>query len=783
MHPKLVECPALKMTYSQVNSAGNSSLIKENNLPEILFISSYPPRECGIATYSQDLIKALNNKFSHSFSLKVCALESGSQNYVYPKEVKLTLDTTDARQFKEVTYAINDDNAIQLVVVQHEFGLFHQQEAEFIWFLYHLNKPIILAFHTVLPVPDAILLAKVTALATVAKLLLVMTTNAAAILQVDYGIATEKIAIIPHGTHLVPHHDKVFLKTKLGLSDRKILSTFGLLGSGKGIETTLDSLPGIIDQHPTVLFLVIGKTHPSVVKSEGEKYRNALELKVKQLALGDHVLFINSYLPLNLLLEYLQLTDIYLFTSLDKNQAVSGTFSYAMSCGCPIISTPFAHALEVLGTDDDMFIDFQDSLELTRKVNLLLGNESLASKLSFNTLQRIIPSAWENSAVAHALLLQKTMWKEAEENGFTDLNFQYKPRRMALQFAMPEINLAHVKKMTTDFGIIQFSKINQPDSESGYTLDDNARSLIAMCWHYEQTGDESDLDFIEVYLHFIEFCLQPEGYFLNYVDVQQQFTEQNNTINLADASGRAIWAMGLCISKSDLLPKHLVVLAETIMESIMPSIIKVHSTRAMAFCIKGLYLYNLKTNSSETTNIIKILADRLVQMYWHESEKDWRWFECYMTYANSVLPEAMLCAWMETGEKVYKEIAKASFDFLLSLTFFGNQIKVISNKNWLQKGQLVSNTKGGEQPIDVAYSILALGKFYDVFQDPKYSRKMAGAFSWFLGNNHLSQIIYNPCTGGCFDGLEETQVNLNQGAESTISYLMARLTISKYIEQ
>ena len=753
-----------------------------DDLPEILIISSYPPRECGIATYSQDLVKALNNKFHNSFSLKVCALESGIQNYTYPEEVKLTLDTTDTRQFKELTYAINDDDNIQLVVIQHEFGLFQNNEGAFMRFIHRINKPIIIAFHTVLPSPDSLLLAKVKVMATVANSVIVMTNNAASILHNEYEIPFEKISVIQHGTHLVPHHDKQLLKEKFNLSGRRILSTFGLLGSGKGIETTLESLPAIISENPDVLFLVIGKTHPSVVKSEGEKYRRRLELNVRELKLEDHVKFINCYLPLNILLEYLQLTDVYLFTSLDKNQAVSGTFSYAMSCGCPIISTPFPHALEVLGGDDDMFIDFQDSFQLTKKVNRLLGDEELRSTLRFNTLQRIVTSSWENSAVAHALLLQKTMWNKVEDNGFSEQNFQYKPKRMSLQFTMPGINLDHLKKMTTEVGVIQFSKINQPDIDSGYTLDDNARSLIAMCWHYEQTGNPEDLKYIIVYLDFIDYCLQPEGYFLNYVDAQQKFTDQNDIINLADASGRALWAMGLLISKSDLLPAALVMQAEAILRKALPSTLKMHSTRAMAFSIKGLYLANLKSRSIETTQLIRMLADRLVQMYRHESESDWKWFESYMTYANSILPEAILCAWMETGDPVYQEIAKTSFDFLLSLTFSGNQIKVISNKNWFHKGQESCNTRGGEQPIDVAYCILTLSRFYDAFEDPKYSRKMAEAFSWFLGNNHLNQIIYNPCTGGCFDGLEETHVNLNQGAESTISYLMARLTLGKYLE-
>ena len=264
---------------------------------------------------------------------------------------------------------------------------------------------------------------------------------------------------------------------------------------------------------------------------------------------------------------------------------------------------------------------------------------------------------------------------------------------------------------------------------------------------------------------------------MNYVDKNREFTPQNSE-NLADSNGRAMWALGFLMSKSAILPKELTKTADAIMQKALVHLETLHSTRTMAFVIKGLYYYNLVKKSQENTALIKTLANRLVQMYRHESEPTWQWFESYLTYGNSILPEAMLCAYMETGDVDYKNIAKSSFDFLLSLTFNESRIKVISNKTWLQKGQQAA--EHGEQPIDVAYTILALHKFYEVFRQDSYLQKMETAFNWFLGNNHLHQIIYNPCTGGCYDGLEEHSVNLNQGSESTLSYLMARLTVEKY---
>lgn len=732
-----------------------------NELAEILFITSYPPRQCGIATYSEDLIKALNNKFSNSLAIKVCALEAGKLNYSYPDEVKYVLNTSWASGYEKLADAINQDERTRIVIIQHEFGFFKLQEQAFLQMLYKISKPVVIVFHTVLPHPDEQLKARIRGIVATNNSIVVMTHTSAGILKNDYEIPGHKISVIAHGTHLVPHLSKQFLKYKYGLTDRKVLTTFGLLSSGKGIETTIEALPAIVKQCPEVIFLVIGKTHPEVIKEEGEIYREMLEEKVRQYALQEHVIFINNYLALPVLLEYLQLTDIYLFTTNDPFQAVSGTFAYAMSCACPIISTPIPHAKEALTEDTGIIFDFRNSEQLASGVLRLLHDDSLRKNISSNNLEKIVSSAWENSAVAHAMLLEKI----AIEN-------------INLQFNMPVINLNHVRRMTTKTGILQFSKINQPDISSGYTLDDNARALVAMCMHYKTTRDEKTIHYILLYLSFIKSCLQPSGNFLNYMDDEGRFTAQNGSSNLDDANGRAVWALGYLVSLDGLIPGEIISEARIIINKSLLSIDKVHSTRAMAFAIKGIYFYNSATILTRDLNLLTTFANRLVQMYRHESADGWQWFEGYLTYANSILPEAMLYAWLLTRESVYKDIALSSLHFLLSQTFNENGIEVISNKNWLLKGGVPGHS--GEQPIDVAYTIMTLSKFYDVFRNDEYQVKMETAFDWFLGKNRLHQIIYNPCTGGCYDGLEETHVNLNQGAESTLSYLMARLTMEKY---
>ena len=733
-------------------------VLEDHQLPEILFITSFPPRECGIATYSQDLINALNHQFQYSFKTSICALETETERHNYKQQPKYILNTEIRNSFMKTAFHINRDENIKAVVIQHEFGFFASKEREFKQFYDYINKPIVFVFHTVLSTPNIELKTKVTDMAAIASAIIVMTHDAAAILKKEYDIETFKISVIQHGTHLVLPLNRNKLKSKYQISGKMVLSTFGLLGRSKSIETTLDALPRIIEKFPNVLFLVLGKTHPTVVKNEGEHYRNMLENKVKELKLENHVRFVNEYLELSTLLEYLQLTDIYLFTSKDPNQAVSGTFSYAVSCGCPVISTPIPHAKEVLKDSEGLVFEFENSVQLSQAIISLLDNDKLREKISLNSFHKMASTAWQNSSIAHALLFKQ----------LTSNTFQ-------LNYKIPKLNLEHFKKMTSPFGMFQFAQISNPDIHSGYTLDDNARALIAICQHYELYKDERDLGLINIYLQFIKHCLQPNGKFLNYVNEQEEFSQQNFTENLEDSTGRAIWALGHTISLIEIMPGNICTLAGDLFETSIQHVDHIHSTRAMAFIMKGLYYQNKKENR----HLLEIFANRLVQMYKHEKTAEWFWFEDYLTYGNSVLPEAMLCAYLSTHNDLYREIAIESFAFLFSKTFIDGKIKVISNKGWHKKNNTKENPIGGEQPIDVSYTIIALETFYNHLKKNAYKQNALIAFNWFLGENHLHQIVYNPCTGGCYDGVEEFNVNLNQGAESTISYLMARLAIER----
>jgi glycosyltransferase involved in cell wall biosynthesis len=339
---------------------------------------------------------------------------------------------------------INRNTKIKLINIQHEFGFFHNNENDFLFLLNSIKAPKLITYHTVLPFPNESRRLLVRSISDACCGVTVMTQNAAEILAIDYGLVKKNISIIPHGTHLIDYSDKNQLKEKYGFKNKKVLSTFGLISSGKSIETTLKVLKDLVKVQPDILFLVIGKTHPTVIKNEGEIYRKMLVEKVLEYKLEKHVEFINYYLPLETLLEYLQLTDIYLFTSKDPNQAVSGTFSYAMSCGCPIISTSIPHAKEFLKDESGILIDFENEIQLREGLDLLLNNSSIKDEMGNRGLQKIIPTAWENSAISHAKNYILHMYDQPE-----------------LVYNLPPMQLNHIKSLSEGFGMIQFSNINK----------------------------------------------------------------------------------------------------------------------------------------------------------------------------------------------------------------------------------------------------------------------------------------------------------------------------------
>jgi glycosyltransferase involved in cell wall biosynthesis len=726
-----------------------------SNKSKIVFLSTFPPTQCGIATYTQDTIKGITDVFGKSITCEICELVDHSK--AKPTQA-FTLNTKNKEEYAKVAEEINNDKSVKLVHIQHEFGLFGGNYGDFLLdFLNVIKKPLTYTFHSVIPNPNNELKTFVKLLLSYSNSVFVMTNQSKEILMRDYDIDESIITCVPHGTHIVIYETPDQAKEKFNIQDRKVLSTFGLLGEGKNIETGLQALPKIIEKEPNVLYLIIGKTHPNLIKDGVDPYRNKLEAIVEDLNLKDNVRFINQYLDTNELLDYLKATDVYLFTSKDPNQAVSGTFSYAMSCACPMVASKIPHTLEVLTSDCGILVDIGNADQFSEATIKLLSDDNLRQEMGINAFTKTRASSWENVAITHMDTYKNLIENPAE-----------------IKFSYPSIQLKHIKKLTTDLGIIQFSKISIPDLSSGYTLDDNARALVAFCMHYKLTKDKDDLPYILIYLDFIERCQKPKGNFINYVDQEnREHIEQNSEVNLEDSNARALWALGTVVSIADILPEAIAKKASKVLLNSLKWAETIQSPRSIGFATKGLYLYHTAVPNLYVAAIINKLNAKLLSNYEIHASADWKWFENYMTYGNGILPESMLYAYLVTNKPIYKKVAIDSLDFLMSKMFVNKNFKVISNNGWLHKG--AEPKEYGEQPIDVSYIIQTLNSFYNAFGTPEYKHKMKTAFNWFLGKNHLNQIMYNPVSGGGYDGLEKENVNLNQGAESSVCYLTARL--------
>ena len=733
------------------------------NISKIVFLSTYPPTQCGIATFTQDTINAIHKVYGNSINCEICEVTftgapSPASTYHLPSK--------DKDAYKIIAAAINKDPDVTLVHIQHEFGLFGGQYGNYLLnFLNEIKKPLAFTFHSVIPNPDPIMKALVQLMCSYSKAIFVMTNKSKKILLEEYDIDKDSIAFVPHGTHLVDYENSVKAKQKLKLENRLILSTFGLLSEGKSIETGLKALPKIIKEFPNVLYLILGKTHPNTVINNVDVYRDSLKAIVEDLKLQNNVRFVNEFLETNQLLDYLKATDVYLFTSKDPNQAVSGTFSYAMSCSCPIVASKIPHTLESLTPDIGILADIQDVDQFANATLKLLSNPKLRTSMALNAYAKTTKTSWENTAIKHLRAYTKIAW---------DLN--------AVKITYPQIKMDHQKAMTTHIGMIQFSKVSEPDLDSGYTLDDNARALISICKHYQLTNDQLDIEYMKTYVNFMIRCQQPDGNFINYVDQYNVVEARNNDENLEDSNGRAVWALGYLLTLNNhKLPYSLIYKATISINKAIAAVKKMGSPRAISFSIKGLcYLYGYMP-TLPLKNSIELLSDKIEILYAAESTPSWRWFEDKLTYANSVLPEALLAAFLVTGNATSKKIALESMDFLISKMFIGDTFKIISNKGWLYKGAIAHDY--GEQPIEACYMMNALDLFYKSFGDSIYKKHLLHAFNWYLGNNHLNHIMYNPITGGCYDGLEKDNVNLNQGAESTVCYLSARILAETYISK
>lgn len=731
----------------------------QQNKSWIVFLSTFPPQRCGIATFTADLAEAIDQMFAPSIKSKIVAMNlTELSHFPYTDKVIFQVSQPIEKDYVNAANKLNQLKEVRIVNIQHEFGIFGGEYGSHLFlFLEKLQKPIITTLHTVLPAPDERMRKAVQTIMKYSKGIIVMTQSSKELLKRDYGLDPDRIQVIPHGIHNVPYRTSEKAKSVLGFSGKLVLSTFGLLNSGKGIEYVIEALPPVVEKFPHVRFLIAGVTHPVVLKQEGENYRNSLVKKIYELGLSDYVSFYNTYLTLNDLHRFLEATDIYLSTSLNPNQTVSGTLSYALGSGRPVISTAFAQSKEVITHEVGILIDFKNPQAFTDAIIKLLGNEMLRLQMGKNAYFRTRHMTWENVALSYLKYFS-----------------QFAPELTLGQKKLPPIKLTHLAKLTDDFGIIQFAKLTEPDISSGYTVDDNARALIVATLNYKKFKTRSSLELVSVYLNFLCRTAKPDGHFNNYVDSNRAIDKQRNLQeNSEDSSARCLYALAL-ISTTEEIPKRFRKQAHFFFETSFRKNITFSSPRAIAFYIKALSCLLSKWKAPKVLAALRYHCEQLLALYEKSHSPDWEWFEHYLAYSNAILPEALLLGYKITGERRYLEVSKKTLNFLIKHTFKNGMYIPIGQSGWFSKGGI--RHYFDQQPEDVAATVSALNTMFKVTNMKHYKELAYIAFNWFLGDNSLGQIVYDRTTGGCYDGVGEKFINLNQGAESTISYLLARFS-------
>ncbi|MET0637651.1 MAG: glycosyltransferase [Chitinophagaceae bacterium] len=731
------------------------------------FIGTYPPRECGIGTFSQNLVIAMVGRSGDNEGI-VIAMDDEEPSYDYPPEVEFRIRQEQQGDYIEAARFINLSGA-DVCVLEHEFGIFGGQNGVYILPLIHrLEIPLIVTLHTVLKTPSYNERAIMLEICKMASRIVVMTNKAVEFLTEIYMVPLEKIALIEHGVPDVYfEHEKA--KKDFKFSNRKILLTFGFISRNKGIETVIRALPQVVARHPEVIYIILGKTHPAVMRHAGEEYRIFLLRLVKKLQLEKHVLFVNEFTTEKELFKYLHASDIYITPYLNEAQITSGTLSYAVGAGSAVISTPYWHAEELLADGRGRLFGFNDTEQLTSILLELLDNPDELNELRSRAATYGAGITWPKIGARYNELALEVIQHESGHQTKTETEFD--------PLILPPFALDHIRRMTDDTGIIQHAKFGIPNLKEGYCLDDNARALLMVLMAYKQKKHPLALELSPVYLSYIHYMQNDDGRFRNFLSFSRNFLDE---VGSEDSFGRAMWALGYLLGNAPNDAYYQT--GKEIFFDAAPNFENLRSIRSIANTIIGVSYY-LKSNPTDEgmTERLRVMTYLLVTEYQNTRTADWHWFEQVLAYDNAMLPLALFHAAMVLHDDKVGGIAMESMDFLTRHTLRDGYLSVIGNEQWYHREGTASNF--AQQPLDVLAQVLMYHQAYHYTKDKEYLNKLYLSFMWFLGENDLRMSLYDFETKGCCDGLERYGVNRNQGAESTLAYLISHLTVLQAFEE
>jgi glycosyltransferase involved in cell wall biosynthesis len=734
-----------------------------SQLSSLAFIGNSLPRRCGIAAFTTDLQQAISASCA---DVKTCIVAMTDHGYAYEYPSVVRLQVNDDR-IGDYVHAADFLNAGQFEVVslQHEFGIFGGEVGDHIMaLLSRLTMPIVTTLHTVLSEPTPLQRGVLDRIVDASSKVVVMAEKGRELLRTVHRVPAEKIEIIPHGIPDMAFVEPDQAKLKLGFSGRTVILTFGLLSPNKGIEVMIDAMPSILKSHDDAVYVVLGATHPNLVRHQGEAYRESLVARVRALGIEDHVVFFDQFVDRATLLGFISMCDVYVTPYLNEAQMTSGTLAYSFGLGKAVVSTPYWHARELLADGRGILVPFGDVTAIGNEIAGLLTNNARRQAMRKRSYSSSRSMTWERTAERYLTAFESAR-RGHRLRAIARLD-QSEPSRGSP--VPPEMRIGHLLSMCDDTGLYQHAVHSVPDRSHGYCVDDNARSLLLAC-ALNNPGEQRLPEALTARLAaFVQHAWNPDTRrFRNFMSFDRSWLED---IGSEDSHGRTLWALGEC-ARSDASRSRRRWAASLFAEALLTAE-SFRSPRAWAFTLLGLDAYCTSvTEDSPAQRLRHLLAERLISIMSVVATKEWVWFEEGLAYDNARLPQALIVTGISTGAPAYVEAGLRSLRWLMTLqTTPAGFFRPIGTEGFGDKRK--PPRAFDQQPLEATAAISACLAAWRADGDVEWRAEAARAFAWFLGSNDLSLPLVDLETGSCCDGLHPDRPNENRGGESVISYLL-----------
>ena len=738
---------------------------KPSSIDKIAFLGDYLPRKCGIATFTTDLQTAVAREFpnTHCLVVPINDIESG---YEYPPEVRFEIAEQDLPSYLRAADFLNITN-VDMLCLEHEFGIYGGNSGSHVLALLQaLQMPIVTTLHTILSEPNPDQRRVMNELIHLSTRLIVMAERGREFLMDVYKAPAEKIDLIPHGIHDMPFADPNYFKEEFGVAGKHVLLTFGLLSPNKGIEYALKAMPKIISRFPDTVFIVVGQTHPNLLRTEGEFYRLSLELLAKDLGIQKNVVFFKSFVEIDELKRFIGATDIYITPYLTETQITSGTLAYAYGAGNAVVSTPYWHAQELLEDDRGKLVPFRDADAIAEAVVDLLENGPLRHSMRKKAYESGRSMVWSRVAQEY----MKSFKRASQDHSFVGRKTSLIKTLDEQPGQMPVMKLDHLYRMSDSTGIFQHASFTVPNFNEGYCTDDNARALL-LTLMLQKSGHASERvnELAAIYTAFLNFAFDRKSRrFRNFMNFNRTWIEE---VGSEDCHGQALWALGFCVAQASNSSYQM--LAAELFEQALPVASGFTSPRAWAFTLIGIDQYLRRMGGDRRAHQIReTLTDKLMRCYADASSEDWQWFEDVASYANAKLSHALILSGRSMKNTTMLDIGLKTLIWLMNLqTSDTGSFRPIGSNGFYRKG--FERALFDQQPIEAQATVSACIEAYNTTGEAFWAAEARRAFEWFLGRNDLALALYDAGTGGCRDGLHVDRVSQNQGAESTLAFLLA----------